>query len=68
MRKGRENLENKEFSATLWYMNMKSRFGWRDKQEINHNGNRTPKIVLLPGPDPYETLLAAKNDDLIPSK
>jgi transposase len=52
-REGRTNLKDRDFSATLWYMNMKNRFGWKDKHEVDNtssDGTMTPtKIIIQAG-------------------
>lgn len=48
-RTGRGMATGAQGNAIVWIFNMKNRFGWRDKQEVEHSGgieSNTPQINL----------------------
>lgn len=47
-RKGLFTYDGEKFSPQLWFMNMKNRFGWRDKQEVQHSADKdAPPMFTL---------------------
>lgn len=43
---GRVNLKDKDFNPTLWYMNMRNRFGWKDKTDVTSDGEKITGIEI----------------------
>ncbi|MEK7603870.1 MAG: hypothetical protein AAB461_01990 [Patescibacteria group bacterium] len=50
LKQGRINLNNKQFNYGSWYMMMKNRFGWKDRQETDVTSQERPiaGVVLMP--------------------
>lgn len=47
MKRGREALDTKEFNSTIWYMNMKNRFKWKDKQDESNDDQKSLMQKLI---------------------
>lgn len=47
---GRSNLNSRTFSPTLWYMNMRNRYGWRDTVDLTTDGSPITFANNVPRP------------------
>ncbi len=48
-REGRTNIGNRQFNAVLWYMQMKNRYGYRDRiEQTNIQREEKPKLNRKP--------------------
>jgi len=47
LREGRTSLSKKDFSATLWYMNMKNRFGWKDRHDHTSKDKEIKNVMVI---------------------
>lgn len=45
-KKGRTNLYDSSFNYTGWYINMKNRFGWKDKTDVTSDGEKITGIEI----------------------
>ena len=69
MIQGRSNLKVPIFSPTLWYMNMKNRFGWVDRIDQTSKGEPISQNIMInlgsgkmPSANPAETQIEPKSN------
>lgn len=45
--KGRTKLEVKDFNYTGWYMQMKNRYGWKDRTDLTSDDEKIQNVALV---------------------
>lgn len=56
-KEGRENLKIKDFNYTGWYMQMKNRFGWKDRHDLTSDDE---KVGVTLSADQADQLIRAR--------